>query len=101
MRRLIFGSQSFEDSEALVRPDMAASADDAMVEQERLAELDRAISRLPAALRAPLILTAIEGRSQQEAGEILGITAKSVETRVYRARKILLQTLDAALRANR
>ena len=101
VRRLIFGSQSFEDSEALVRPDMAASADDAMVEQERLAELDRAISRLPAALRAPLILTAIEGRSQQEAGEILGITAKSVETRVYRARKILLQTLDAALRANR
>lgn len=101
MRRLIFGSQSFEDSEALVRPDMGASADDAMVEQERLAELDRAISRLPAALRAPLILTAIEGRSQQEAGEILGITAKSVETRVYRARKILFQTLDAALRANR
>ena len=101
VRRLIFGSQSFEDSEAQVRPDAAASADDAMIERERVAELDRAISRLPTALRAPLILTAIEGRPQQEAGEILGISAKSVETRVYRARKRLAQTLDASLRQGR
>jgi len=101
VRRLIFGSQSFEDSEAQVRPDAAVSADDAMVERERVAELDRAISRLPTALRAPLILTAIEGRPQQEAGEILGISAKSVETRVYRARKLLAQALDASLRPAR
>ena len=101
VRRLIFGSQSFEDSEVQVRPDAAASADDAMVERERVAELDRAISRLPTALRAPLILTAIEGRSQQEAGEILGISAKSVETRVHRARKLLAKTLDASLRPSR
>ena len=101
VRRLIFGSQPFEDSEAQVRPDAAASADDAMVERERVAELDRAIARLPTALRAPLILTAIEGHPQQEAGEILGISAKSVETRVYRARKLLAQTLDASLRPGR
>ena len=101
VRRLIFGSQSFEDSEAQVRPDAGASADDAMIEQERLDQLDRAISRLPTALRAPLILTAIDGRSQQEAGEILGISAKSVETRVYRARKLLAKTLDDSLRPGR
>lgn len=101
VRRLIFESHAFEDSEAQHRPDAAASADDAMVERERVAELDRAISRLPMALRAPLILTAIEGRPQQEAGEILGISAKSVETRVYRARKFLAQTLDASLRPRR
>nr|WP_215906518.1 sigma-70 family RNA polymerase sigma factor [Phenylobacterium glaciei] len=99
VRRLIFGSRSFEDSEAQVRPDAALSADEAMIEQEQLAELDRAIARLPLALRAPLILTAIEGRPQQEAGEILGISAKSVETRVYRARKLLAQTLDGGLRS--
>lgn len=94
VRRLIFGSQSFDDSAAQIHPDPATPADDAMVARERIAALDRAISRLPATLRAPLILTAIEGRSQQEAGDILGISAKSVETRVYRARKILAQTLD-------
>lgn len=101
VRRLIFGSQSFDDSAAQIHPDPAAPADDVMMARERVAELDRAISRLPATLRAPLILTAIEGRSQQEAGEILGISAKSVETRVYRARKILAQTLDASLRPDR
>ena len=101
VRRLIFGSQSFDDSEAQVRPDPATAADDAMVERERVVELDRAIARLPAALRAPLLLTAIEERSQQEAGDILGISAKSVETRVYRARKILAQTLGAAVRPDR
>lgn len=101
VRRLIFGSQSFDNSEAQVRPDPATAADDAMVERERVVELDRAIARLPAALRAPLILTAIEGRSQQEAGDILGISAKSVETRVYRARKILAQTLGASVRPDR
>lgn len=101
VRRLIFGTGPFYDSEAQVRPDPAAAADDAMMARERVAELDRAISRLPAALRAPLILTALEGRSQQEVGEILGISAKSVETRVYRARKLLAQTLDASLRASR
>ncbi|WP_340647159.1 sigma-70 family RNA polymerase sigma factor [Phenylobacterium sp.] len=101
VRRLIFGSKSFEDSEAQIRPDATISADEAIIEQEQLAELDRAIARLPLALRAPLILTAIEGRPQQEAGDILGISAKSVETRVYRARKLLAQTLDASLRSGR
>lgn len=101
VRRLIFGSQSFDNSEAQIRPDPARAADDAMVERERVVELDRAISRLPTALRAPLILTAIEGRSQQEAGDILGISAKSVETRAYRARKILAQTLGASVRPDR
>ena len=101
VRRLIFGFQSFEESEAQVHPDPATSADDAMVDRERTVELDRAISGLPATLRAPLILTAIEGCSQQEAGKILGITVKSVETRVSRARKILAQTLDAAFRPDR
>ena len=101
VRRLIFGSQSFDDSAAQIRPDATISADEAMIEQEQLAELDRAIARLPMALRAPLILTAIEGRPQQEAGDILGISAKSVETRVYRARKLLAETLDASLRPGR
>ena len=93
VRRLIFGSQPFEDSAAQANADPALSADEAMVESERLAELDRAIARLPLALRAPLILTALEGRSQGEAGEILGLSAKSVETRTYRARKILSEIL--------
>jgi len=49
---------------------------------------------LPAPLRDPLILTAIEGLSQAEAAEILGISVKAVEGAVYRAKKRLTETLQ-------
>ena len=93
VRRLIFGTQPFEDSAAHSSVDPAVAVDEAIVNSERLADLDRAIARLPLALRASLILTALEGRSQAEAGAILGLSAKSVETRAYRARKILATAL--------
>jgi RNA polymerase sigma-70 factor (ECF subfamily) len=101
VQRFFFGSKALEDTAAAERPDPAVAADEALMEREKVAALDRAIARLPATLRAPLLLTAIEGRSQQEAGEILGVSVKTVETRVYRARKILAQTLDASTRPTR
>jgi RNA polymerase sigma factor (sigma-70 family) len=57
--------------------------------RERLANLQKAIEELPHDLRATLLLFAVEGRSQQECAELLGVSAKAVEIRVYRARKIL------------
>lgn len=101
VRRIVFGTTSLDDDPARDRADAAARADDAIIDRERISLLQRAIARLPATLRAPLLLTAIEGRSHQEAGEILGVSAKSVETRVYRARKILADTLDPSLRPGR
>ena len=56
---------------------------------ERLAILQKAIEELPHDLRTALLLFAVDGRSQQECADLLGISAKAVETRVYRARKIL------------
>ena len=52
-----------------------------------------AVQGLPEELRAPLILTAFEGFSQQEAAESLGLSAKIVEHRVSRARDILRSKL--------
>ena len=60
---------------------------------ERLEALERAIKELPHDLRAALLLFAVEGRSQQECAELLGVSAKAVEARVYRARKRLENTL--------
>jgi len=51
------------------------------------------IERLPLRLREALILVAIEGRSQREAGEILGVSEKAVESLVYRARKTLKEKI--------
>ena len=56
---------------------------------EALLGMGRAIQGLPHDLKAAFILAILEDRSQQECADLLGITVKAVETRVYRARKIL------------
>jgi RNA polymerase sigma factor CnrH len=89
VRRLFAGG----DEEATGVPDPARSAERRLLDQERLAALDRAIATLPEGLKAPLVLTLLDGRSQAEAGAILGINAKAVETRVYRAKKRLAAAL--------
>ena len=53
----------------------------------------KALAGLPAGLKEPLILTAVDGLSQAEAADILGISEKAVEVRVYRARKALQAVL--------
>ncbi|HEY5411913.1 MAG TPA: sigma factor-like helix-turn-helix DNA-binding protein, partial [Caulobacteraceae bacterium] len=54
------------------------------------------IAALPRQLREPLILTALQGLSQREAAEVLGVTPKVVEMRAYRARKQLAEKLRPA-----
>jgi RNA polymerase sigma-70 factor (ECF subfamily) len=60
-----------------------------LVSAERLAALEAAISELPYKLKTALIPFNLENRSKAECAELLGVSAKTVETRVYRARKIL------------
>lgn len=97
-RRLLFGTQSLEESGALGAPDAAVPAEDAAIYRQDLAALDQAIARLPVRLKEALVLTAFDGWSQQEAGDILRVSAKTIETRAYRARKMLARSLDPALR---
>jgi RNA polymerase sigma-70 factor (ECF subfamily) len=61
--------------------------------REIIRALETAIAELPLDLKSALILTALEGHSHVKAGELLGITGKAVETKVYRARKILFQKM--------
>jgi RNA polymerase sigma factor CnrH len=59
----------------------------ALAEQDQeMRQMETHIGKLPRALKEPLLLTALEGLSQEEAGRLLGVTAKSIETKVYRAR---------------
>lgn len=81
-----------EETEAVA--DTAAGAEDAIASTAALTALNQAIAALPAALKEPLVLTVLEGLSQKEAGAILGLSAKAVEVRVYRAKKQLAETLD-------
>lgn len=59
--------------------------------QRELARVTRAVATLPAHLRDVLLLRAVEGVSQAEVAQILGITGKAVETRLHRARAKLTE----------
>lgn len=70
-------------------PDRTATADEAVAEGEQIQELRQAVDRLPEKLKAPLIFCVLEGRSHKEAAELLGATPKSIELRIYRAKRKL------------
>ncbi|APZ98700.1 RNA polymerase subunit sigma-24 [Sphingopyxis sp. QXT-31] len=69
--------------------DVAAS------DRAELARVQRAILDLPANLREVIILRGAEELSQAETSEMLGVSEKTVETRLYRARAKLRAILDA------
>jgi RNA polymerase sigma-70 factor (ECF subfamily) len=83
-----------EETEAVADP--AVATDQSLAAGSALKALDQAIASLPPSLKEPLVLTALEGLSQKEAGEVLGLSAKAVEVRVYRAKRQLAETLDRA-----
>ena len=63
-------------------------------DREKLRAVEKAITGLPQELKSPLILTALEDRSYAETAELLGISPKAVEMKVYRARKLLLGKMN-------
>jgi RNA polymerase sigma-70 factor (ECF subfamily) len=69
---------------------------DTALAREKLAALDDGMAALPHDLRSALVLTALEQRSHQECAELLKTTPKAIETRVYRARKFLLEWMSKA-----
>ncbi len=97
VRRLILGASGL-DGKAMSIPDREPPIDEAVIGRQRAERLDAAIRRLPSSLRAPLVLTAFEGHSHRDAGLILGLSVKTVEMRVHRARKILAARLDDDMR---
>lgn len=90
VRRFFYSAAPLEAADVA---SVAAAKDDG--DEAAMVRLDRAIARLPSQLKEPLLLTAFERLSQGDAGKALGITAKAVETRVYRARKLLAEALGA------
>lgn len=92
--RRAFGLRRSGPSEAEAVPDDTAAADQTMSAGHALKALDQAITALPAALKESLVLTVLEGLSHKDAGAILGLSAKAVEVRVYRAKRQLAEMLD-------
>lgn len=96
VRRLVFGEKDLDSLEAQHQADPSPDGEAALAAHQRRQALDAAIARLPAKLKEPLLLTYFEELSQQEAATLLGVSVKTVETRIYRARQRLALLLAEA-----
>lgn len=85
----------FYKAEDISRPGIdleqpSPSADD---HEGELTRLDNAIAALPSSLKEPLLLSFGEDMTHRDIAEALGITAKAVEVRLYRAKRALAEAL--------
>ena len=66
--------------------DDAVPADVQAADRAELARVAAAMAQLPARLREALVLRTVDGLSQAEAAEVLAVSEKTIETRLFRAR---------------
>jgi RNA polymerase sigma-70 factor (ECF subfamily) len=71
----------------------AATAEDLAASNEFQVHLDRALEELPEKLRLVLLLAAMEGRTIEEIADMVGISAGTVKSRIFYARKQLAEKL--------
>ena len=70
-------------------PDGAAPPDRIAADRAELAAVSHALATLPTRLKEVLLLRTVEGLSQAETATLLGLSEKTVETRLSRARSKL------------
>jgi len=73
--------------------DGSAPIDAQVANRKELGRTADAIAALPSRLREVLVLRTVEGLGQAEVAEILGVSQKTVETRLYRSRTRLREIL--------
>jgi len=79
----------------------SVSPDQALLDQEQIAAVKRAISELPHNLKTALLLYQYEEMSYKEIAAIAGCSVKAVETRLYRARNLLKEKLKGFLKTEK
>lgn len=91
VRRRVQQVLAFFQEDTQISAEQFGECDDA---EQRLRRLDKAIAKLPAFYKEPLLLTTVAGLSQQETAKQLGTTAKAIEMRIRRAKKRLTAELS-------
>lgn len=74
--------------------DDAAPVDLQVADRAELVRVTEAITKLPIRLREVLVLRAVDGLSQSDAADVLSVSEKTIETRLYRARAKLKALFD-------
>jgi len=83
--------QSLHEKIQSAEPDPARES----VSSDEIQMIETAIQRLPDKLRFPFVFCALESHSHSECGQILKCGAKTVEMRIYRARKRIQEVLES------
>jgi RNA polymerase sigma-70 factor (ECF subfamily) len=73
----------------------AVSSDDNLVEQELATHVAPFVASLPSPYREALTLTELEGLTQKQAAEMLGIPLSTMKSRVQRGRERLREIFEA------
>lgn len=86
------------ESEAQIIPFPQSSSQNtdpekSMAQRELLHLVENAVDELPDDFRVVLVARTLEGMSIEETAELLGIRAETVKTRLFRARKLLKESL--------
>ncbi|MCX7284784.1 MAG: RNA polymerase sigma factor [Novosphingobium sp.] len=92
VRRLFRMARPLDD--ALHIADDGQDPESAAISTREVARISAAVAALPANLKDALILCRLEGMSMADAAQVLGLTEKAVETRIYRARQKLSEILE-------
>ncbi|NOZ42932.1 MAG: RNA polymerase sigma factor [Alphaproteobacteria bacterium] len=74
--------------------DPGANPELILIDKIELENLAKAVAKLPDKLKSPLIMCVLENMSQDECATILGVSRKTIETRIYRARKKLAEATN-------
>lgn len=86
--------RKFESDEVLATLPADTDGPDAVVQRmELLTRLYAEVGALSAGLQQTFLLIAIEGRSYEEAAELLGIPIGTVRSRLFRAREVIKERL--------
>ena len=82
-----------------VERDWSAQTDEPAIQAELRARLDQAVAELPPDYRTAFILHNVEGMSNPEIAEALGVSLPAVKSRVHRSRLFLRQRLSEYMAA--
>ena len=84
------------EAEVIQFPQTATSNDPerTMAQREILQLVERATDNLPEIFRIVFVTRVIEGMSVEETADLLGLKAKTVKTRLHRARRLVREQLD-------
>lgn len=78
--------------------DWSKQADEQLADRQLRAAIEQAVANLPEEYRIVFVMRDVEGLSNEEMSQVLGLTVAAVKSRLHRARLALRSTLERQFR---